>query len=379
MKSDKGSVVILRSNPIAPDPRVEKEAISLSNNGYEVSILCWDRENKFPSVEEKEFGTIYRLQIPAKFGTGIKNITHLIRWQFGLLKWLCKNRKSYYLIHACDFDTVIPALVCKLFFKKRVIYDIFDFYADMLRNVPNTLKKLIRFIDLKLINHVDAVILADESRIIQIKGSQPKRVIVVYNAPRNDFDCKNNISNKSKSLTVGYIGLLQKERGIFEMINVISKHEEWKLVIGGFGSDEEYVKSMCTRLKNAEFVGRVPYDETLKIYCGSDVLFATYDPRIPNHRYSSANKLFEAMMLGKPIIVAKNTGMDNLVKKYNLGYVVDYGDEYQLENALSEIYNWSSEKRLDFAKRVKDVYLKEFSWANMEKRLLNLYGELNKK
>ena len=34
---------MLRSNPIDPDPRVEKEALALIRNGISVFILCWNR------------------------------------------------------------------------------------------------------------------------------------------------------------------------------------------------------------------------------------------------------------------------------------------------------------------------------------------------
>lgn len=41
-------VVILRSNPVAPDPRVEKEARALSGAGYSVIALGWDRSAALP-------------------------------------------------------------------------------------------------------------------------------------------------------------------------------------------------------------------------------------------------------------------------------------------------------------------------------------------
>lgn len=40
----KTRVCILRSNPVRPDSRVEKEAWSLAKAGYDVHILAWDRD-----------------------------------------------------------------------------------------------------------------------------------------------------------------------------------------------------------------------------------------------------------------------------------------------------------------------------------------------
>jgi len=369
----KEGIVFLRSNPIEPDPRVEKEALSLVKNDFRVLVVGWDRENKYPYYEKKDFGEVYRIKIKAKFGTGIKNIRHLLRWQFGLFYFLVEKRRNYDCIHACDFDTIIPALACKLLFRKKVVYDIFDFYADMLRNVPDFLRRFIRNIDLFLIGLADAVIIADEGRREQISGSKPKKLVVIYNSP-NEVNTQ-DIDNLN-GFTIAYVGLLQKERGIKEMAKVVSNHKDWNLIIGGFGGDEEEIRKLSQCFDNIKFVGRVSYKTALDIYSKSTVLFATYDPKIPNHRYSSANKLFEAMMLGKPIIVAKNTGMDLIVDKYKLGFVVDYGDIKQIEAVLIEISSWNKDELQEFSERVKMVYRERFAWNIMEQRLIKLYTDL---
>jgi glycosyltransferase involved in cell wall biosynthesis len=49
-----------------------------------------------------------------------------------------------------------------------------------------------------------------------------------------------------------------------------------------------------------------------------------YDPQVPNHRYSAPNKYYEAAMLGKPIVVAAGTGIDELVRRDGSGYVSEY-------------------------------------------------------
>jgi len=47
-------VVITRSNPVAPDPRVEKIARALQGKGYRVSIVAWDRSGQFVDQESLE-------------------------------------------------------------------------------------------------------------------------------------------------------------------------------------------------------------------------------------------------------------------------------------------------------------------------------------
>ena len=44
-------VVLIRSNPVAPDPPVEKMADALIQNGYSVIILAWDRSKNYKAKE----------------------------------------------------------------------------------------------------------------------------------------------------------------------------------------------------------------------------------------------------------------------------------------------------------------------------------------
>lgn len=370
-------VLFLRSNPVDPDPRVEKEALTLSKAGFSVTVLGWDRTASLPKSEEKEFGLIERLRIPARFGSGLNNLPHLLRFQLGLIVYLWQNRRKYDIIHACDFDTLLPALITKILWRKRVVYDIFDFYADMLLKVPTFLKQLVRRIDLWAMGLADGVILADEARLLQVAGAKLRRVAFVYNAPEARVLLSFSATPPSPPpWRVGYVGLLSVTRGILPMIEVVAKSPGWVMELAGFGEDEEQILAAVRGVPKIRFHGRVPYIRGLEIAASSHVLFATYDPAIPNHRFSSANKLFEAMALGRPIIVARGTGMDRIVDKYGLGFVVDYGDVKQLEAVLHEVQNWNGEKWKEFSERARATFNELFSWEIQEHRLVALYHEL---
>jgi glycosyltransferase involved in cell wall biosynthesis len=119
----------------------------------------------------------------------------------------------------------------------------------------------------------------------------------------------------------------------------------------------------------------VPYERALELSAQADVLFATYDPAIPNHRLSSPNKLFEALMLGKPIIVARDTNMDYLVEAEGCGLVVTYGDVPGLEEALARLQQDGALRR-QMGARARQTYETTYSWPRMQARLLSLYREV---
>jgi glycosyltransferase involved in cell wall biosynthesis len=371
-------VLICRSNPVAPDPRVEKIARSLARVGYQVSVLGWDRSGELPARSQQDGITLLRLPIVAEFGSGLANLPNLLRWQWGLMRWLVRHRKAYDIIHACDFDTILPALASQTLFSKKVIYDIFDFYADHLRATPELFKKAIRFVDLRAIGRADALILADESRREQIHGARPRYSTIIYNSPEEVTiqQAGGRHSESGCSLRLAYVGLLQVERGLFEMMALLERHPEWCLDLAGFGGDEARIRAQAERMPNVHWHGRVPYQEALELSRAADVLFATYDPAIPNHRFSSPNKIFEAMMLGKPVLVAQDTNMDRIVQQVECGLVVQYGDEAALESALTQLAQDDTlRKRL--GRNARQAYETHYSWQKMQSRLEQLYRRVS--
>ncbi len=366
-------VLICRANAVAPDPRVEKTSRALSEGGYAVQILGWDRSGALPCREEHNEVLIQRIRLRSLRLSGLLNIFPLICWTIWLFFWLYRHRKSYDVIHACDLDTVLPALWAKRLWGKRVVYDIFDFYADMLRKTPGWVTRWVRKVEISAIDRADALILADDSRRQQIEGASPRRVAVIYNAPEDTPDLS-GFDHGSK-FRLAYFGNLQVERGLLHLLAVLSRHLEWNLDLGGSGPDEAQIVAQARQLPNVTWHGILPYEQVIQLSRKADILVATYDPAIPNHRYSSPNKVFEAMMLSKPVVVAKGSGVDRLVEQNECGVNVPYGDEAALENVLEELSS-DQAKRLLLGGNGRRAYEKSYSWSCMEERLLTLYAEV---
>ena len=369
-------ILIIRSNPIAPDPRVEKVAHTLVKSGHRVDVLAWSRVSGLPRIELKDGYRIIRKEILSNFGTGLANLPSLLKWQLEEFRWLWKHHREYNIFHACDFDTVLPALIHKFLFKKKLVYDIFDFYADHLRKTPRWVKELIRIVDLFVINTVDGVILVDNARKEQIAGSTPKNLAIVYNTPidvQRQTQAKYHEQAKSaESLNIVYVGLLQVERGIFELLNIMEHHPTWVLNLAGFGGDAQAIEQRAMELPNVQYYGRITYTQALELGSNADVFYALYDPNNPNHKYASPNKVFEAMMLGKAIVVASDTNVDKVVRAFECGIVVDYNDILAIEAGLV-LLAADTAVRLEMGKNARAAYESIYCWEKMEKRLIDLY------
>ena len=375
-------ILIIRSNPVAPDPRVEKTAYALADQGYSIDILGWDRSGNSLPVEVENGITFYRKSISAKYGQGIYNLPSYLFWQISELIWLIKNRNKYDVFHSCDFDTAIPAyMVTKVLSKNLLVYDLFDFYSDHIRFTPEWLKKLISLQEIRIIDKADGVIITDECRIEQIKGSNPKNLTIINNTPKDvqTYDVDILQTNQKQSdkgeIRIVYVGMLLKERGLFTLFDILHTRPKWILDLAGFGGDEEAIKTRIEILENICFHGRIDYQDSLKLGAKADLFYALYDPAIPNHKYASPNKIFEAMMLGKPVLVAKNTHIDSLVREYNCGLVVEYDNKREIEEAINYIAQ-NPELAAEMGKNARKAYDSQFSWKIMEKRLLNLYTRI---
>lgn len=370
-------VLFIRANPVKPDSRVEKEVASLHHYGYDVSVLGWDRNNNYPLKSEPLNDTLadvvaYRVGIKASFGSGMKNLKYLARFQVEIRRFLKKNQ--FDVVHACDFDTAFTAFHSIDHKKTKFVYDIFDYYADAF-SIPSFMRKPVISLDRKIIDGADIDIICTEQRREQIKGSTPKKLIVIHNCPpKIIFQESNRESTENEPVRIAYFGILSASRLIKEMIGVVSEHKEYELHIGGFGVLEEYVKEAAAKYKNIVFYGTVPYQKVLEVESESDILTAIYDPAVKNHYYAAPNKFYESLMLGKPVIMAKNTGMSEIVEEYDIGATIEFSKE-GIKKGLKELTDKKSVWP-QMSSRMKQLYNEEYSWEEMERRLIDAYTEL---
>lgn len=371
-------VVICRSNPVAPDPRVEKIARALARNGWEVTVLAWGYHDADPLTEEREGYRIQRIRLARPVRRGLGNLPGLARWQIAQGVWLLRHIAAFDILHACDFDTLLPALCARRLAGKRVVYDIFDFYADMLTRTPRWMVRGLRRMELAAIGQADAVILADDARRAQIAGARPRRLEVVYNSPEESgaagMDMQRPVFAQG-GLRIAYTGNLQRERGLFELLDVLQRHPDWHLDLAGFGPDTGEIAARASGMTNVTWHDLVPYARALELNARADVLVATYDPAVLNHRFSSPNKVFEAMLLARPIVVAQNTNADRLVEDAGCGLAIPYGSENHLEQALIRLAG-DAALRASLGRSGRKAYERTYHWAHMERRLVDLYRAL---
>ena len=370
----KKRVVIARSNGVNPDSRVEKEANALARAGYEVVVIAWDRDGeykvrqdllKLPDSEVKRvsFG------IKAGFGQGMRSLRQFLLFQWRLFSWLVRNRNSYDVAHLCDFDTAFFGRLAARLCRKKVVFDVFDYLSTDARM---HFGKLVKKAEDGIINGADAVVVCTEERKRQIAGTKPRRLAVIHNTPPRVVPAAEPLpGNRVK---IAYVGILQDHRLLVEMISAVEKMEGVELHIGGFGKYERFVEERAAASPSVFYYGKLPYEKTLELEARCDLMTAIYDPAIGNHRFAAPNKFYEALMLGKPLVMARGTGMSEVVEAENLGVLIDYGAEGFAKGVAELIRNRDQWEKI--GERMKKLHEERYSWEEMERRLLALYREL---
>lgn len=374
------NVLFIRSNPVNPDSRVEKEVQCLVKNNYRVTILAWDRDCDYSLKKEKlvinkVIIPIYRVGIKCEYGNGIKNLKYNFKFQIIIWQFIKSASNQYDIIHACDFDTAFSAFYSCNKKSTKIVYDIFDFYTDAF-HIPTKIKPFILKLDQNLINKADAVIICTEERKKQIVGTSPKKLAIIHNTPpeiHDDTVKSIKVSNKNQ-ISIAYFGILAEERMIAELLDIVSKNHQYELHIGGFGKLRNQVIKYAKKFNNIKFYGKIPYNEVLTIEKKCDIITAIYEPNNMNHKYAAPNKFYEALMLGKPLIMVNGTGMSKIVENEQIGVIINYNKE-SLAKGLEQLFlnqvSWDT-----ISGKMKNLYVEKYSWELMERRLLDLYATL---
>lgn len=372
-------VTLIRGRAI--DPAVNKLAESLADNGHIVNLLVWDRKNNLINKKNTNYEiSTFSLNAPYDKYQALFFIPFWMIYQFIFL-----IRDHSDVIHPCDLDTLLPAVLVKTIGGKKLCYTIYDFYAN---NLPDGslaqfrmyLRACVAFLEKFLIRFTDALFLVDESRYEEISGAKVKDLYYIYNSPPDiTTPFSDQMINITKNeLVIFYAGIISRSRGIHDMINAVDGLEGVKLILAGNVRDIDILSELDKKY-NISYLGWLPsYENVISYTIKSDILFRFSDPIIPKTKYESPNKLFESMMCQKPIIVSDNSSMADIVRKENCGLVVPYGD---VEGIRSAIISLRDDKQLydKLSRNGRKAYDDKYSWSIMEQRLVKAYRNLVEK
>lgn len=372
-------IAFIRNSDVRYDTRLRKAMYESVECGFESLFFGWIRDGgirpcRNQQINEREITTNY-FMLQAKFGNGFKNIIRLIAFNIWLFIKLTSQRRSYESIYVCDLDVAIPAIAIKFILNKKIIYDIFDFYSHT-HSMPNLIRRLVEKIEYSVCQYSDNVIVCTDKRCNTLLKKSGVNSIIIYNTPNYDAkSIKQNCENSNKKFCIVYVGTLPAtSRLLFEITEKIKFNQEIELHVAGTGPLASYFEDSAKSHKNISFYGQITNDEAMVLQSHADILFATYDPSLEINRNSAPNKVYEAMALGKPIIVCRNTDADSVITENACGLSIEYNAEdfmlavntYKVNQEIKKIHGENGQK----------LFQESYSWSICRNRLHRLYYSL---
>ena len=381
------TIAMLLSNAFKPDPRVLKEAEHLQKAGYQVVILCWDRQVELAPQETLASGVrVIRVQnVASSYGIGSRQLSKLFRFWNSLLPHLQELKPDF--IHCHDFDT-LPA---GLWFAKRqhlpVIYDAHEYYADLVKpRLKGILGKLLyRFI--KRAEHIgaassSAVVTVDDT-LSKIYQKYNRTVVVLGHYPEQAFASQANPVFSRSTLSMIYAGRLSVDRGLLIYVDLlrilIGKCIPARLILAGVYTPiadrqvfYDYAKGFESYISD---LGWIPYDQMSHTYLNADVGLAILHPE-PRYVAAVPVKLFEYMACGLPVLASNFSATAMIVNDADCGILVDPSGA--LLDIAQKLASWwqdrSEPQRL--GENGRQAVLTKYNWENQVDRLVNLYRSL---
>lgn len=342
---------------------------SLVDNGYSVDLII-----QHPKDEVVEGVQIKALPLAERKSDRIKKILPEV-----LRK--CREYPKGTIFHFHD-----PELIPISFFLKikgfKVIYDIHeDVPKDIIGKdwIPSVFKKVLSV----SVNTLEQFAKRTFDHIIVVTPAIEKRfksanTTLIQNFPivREELPEIHSRRNKNNAFYAGDITQVRGITEIVEAIGIVSRSSDFRLHLAGKFSPPELGAALkeMDEWKNVQFHGWINREIFQKLAADSIAGLVTFHP-IPNHIDAQPNKLFEYMLEGLPVIASDFPLWREIIQEANCGILVDPMNPKQIANALQWLLDHPEEAKI-MGKNGRKAVLENYSWANEEKKLLNLYENL---
>jgi glycosyltransferase involved in cell wall biosynthesis len=361
------NIGMVLGQPFPPDVRVEKEARILASAGHRVFLLAKDR--KHPSRKERlEDITVFRVP----FGDS-EAMHRLGDWRFRLtfVNTAMKKEIERFIktceidvLHVHDLPLVKTALEAATSSGVPTVADLHENFAAGLQVWETGEGALHRLLfnrysrwhahESKVLRQVQQIIVVVEAakeRLIE-DGIPSDKVSVVTNAEPAEFASsaemfRDVIDHYKPYFVISYMGsYLGSHRGLDRVVEAMPRIRaeipEALLLIVGWGAPE-YEKALREKVKtlgieqSVEFVARQPSNRMASYLSVSDVSLVPHESN-PHTETTIPHKLFQAMLMGVPVVVSSCRPLRGVVEKARCGIVFEAGSASSLAEAVVSIY-----------------------------------------
>jgi glycosyltransferase involved in cell wall biosynthesis len=188
---------------------------------------------------------------------------------------------------------------------------------------------------------------------------------------------------KQKFPIIFYYGVIAERRGIFDALDVLinlvkEDHHVNFLLIGPVDKKD---KPLFSEIINSDLLaGRIhhiPWIESIEFPAYLEICDICVAPfhKNPQHESGVANKIYDYMLGGKPVIASNCKPQQNLIEKHNCGIIFENKTEFY-DAIISLLYN--KPLRENMGENGRQAIMKEYNTDIVKENLILMYKTLSK-
>ncbi len=363
--------LMIVSNDVLRDARVQREGRSLVSAGHSVEVIGWDRKGEASKQEDIGGIKVTRMRNSRLMRVAPSDLfRNPLWWRMAYKEGL---KHEFDLIHCHDLDTLQSGVKLKRKKHTPLVFDAHEIFTYMIEeDVSKIVRNYSERMENSLLQDVDHIITVNDALRdyyserfegdVAVVMNCPEEVLAAYEPPNSDV------------FTILYVGTLHKSRFVSELVDVVGSIDGVQLKIGGEKELYSEIEKKSAEYDNVSFLGTVPLKAVMPLTKESHAIFCMFDPSSRINQVGSPNKIFEAMAMGKPSIVTKGILSGDIVEKEKCGLAVDY-DERSLKEAIERLRDdpkLSEELGRNGLKAAQTRY----NWKAQEKELLGVMTKL---
>jgi hypothetical protein len=205
--------------------------------------------------------------------------------------------------------------------------------------------KIIRFFNIKKVIECSALTVIS-SPGFKLWAPDSNKVIINHNTNISSINNLENPPLSSKDtipIQISYIGSLRDYEINSKLILSLKNNNNFSLLFHGEGTINNKLQDLVNnnRINNVKVTGRYRKTDEVEFYNDADIINVLIPTNDINSKTLLPNRLYNAVVKGKPILAFRGTFLAELVENKKLGLIIDSFDN--LEEKLFNYFN-----KLDF-------------------------------
>jgi glycosyltransferase involved in cell wall biosynthesis len=349
-----------------------KECKSIARAGYDVTLIaCHDRDEMREGVQIRA--------LPKAHG----RLSRMIAGAWAIYRAAIRQNADLYHFHDPE---LLPVGILLRMRGKMVVYDVHeDVSADVAAKhyIPRAFRRPLAWAVSTLESmsfRLFSGVVAATPTISRRFAVQDQHQVVVSNYPiLQEFQTEVPPVWHHRSIAVGYVGVLAKDRCLPEIVRAIS------LLPEGLHATLKLAGNFSPPALREELAGTNGWDRTcvMGVLDRAGVAGLLADVRAglvvlkptPAYLESAPVKMFEYMAAGIPVIASDFPRFREIVEGARCGLLVQPDDPAGIAGAIEFILTHPEEAE-EMGKRGQEAVVRKYNWAGEERKLLHLYRML---